>query len=236
MPEKDPKREALRQQGTLNPRPGEVIDKLFAEDSFFDPRDLVQVKYEMLRRVQSEHQSVSEAAAAFGFSRPSFYQAQSAFEQDGLAGLVPHKRGPKRAHKLTEEVLTFIVETRQQDRAHRASTKHRARVAAPSKKTPLREPNHEPVIRLDLVASYEQLRGDATTVSARGHEGLGLALFLRRGMKAWMQAWSQCSGHVSPQVQARPAALAAPVSFDVRMQVATVLAGIILSLHQEATL
>ena len=119
MPEKDPKREALRQQGTLNPRPGEVIDKLFAEDSFFDPRDLVQVKYEMLRRVQSEHQSVSEAAAAFGFSRPSFYQAQSAFEQDGLAGLVPHKRGPKRAHKLTEEVLTFIVETRQQDRSVR---------------------------------------------------------------------------------------------------------------------
>jgi len=119
MPEKDPKREALRQQGTLNPRPGEVIDKLFAEDSFFDPRDLVQVKYEMLRRVQSEHQSVSEAAAAFGFSRPSFYQAQSAFEQDGLAGLVPHKRGPKRAHKLTEEVLTFIIETRQQDRSVR---------------------------------------------------------------------------------------------------------------------
>ncbi len=119
MPEKDPKREALRQQGTLNPRPGEVTDKLFAEDSFFDPRDLVQVKYEMLRRVQNEHQPVSEAAAAFGFSRPSFYQAQSAFEQDGLAGLVPHKRGPKQAHKLTEEVLTFIVETRQQDRSVR---------------------------------------------------------------------------------------------------------------------
>jgi transposase len=119
MPEKDPKCEALRQQGTLNPRSGEVIDKLFAEDSFFDPRDLVQVKYEMLRRVQTEGQSVSAAAAAFGFSRPSFYQAQSAFQQDGLAGLVPHKRGPKQAHKLTEEVLTFVVETRQQDRSVR---------------------------------------------------------------------------------------------------------------------
>jgi transposase len=119
MSEKDPKREALRQQGTLNPRAGEVIDKLFAEGSFFDPRDLVQVKYEMLRRVQTEGQSVSEAAAAFGLSRPSFYQAQSAFQQDGLAGLVPHKRGPKQAHKLTEEVLTFLVETRQQDRAIR---------------------------------------------------------------------------------------------------------------------
>jgi transposase len=115
MPELDPKLEALRQQGTLNPRPGEVTDELFVEDSFFDPRDLVQVKYEMLRRVQAEGKSVTDAVAAFGFSRPSFYQAQSAFGQDGLAGLVPHKRGPKQAHKLTEEVLAFIRETRQED-------------------------------------------------------------------------------------------------------------------------
>ena len=49
------------------------------------------------------------------FLRPSFYQALSAFEQDGLAGLVPHKRGPKQAHKLTEEVLTFIGEMRQKE-------------------------------------------------------------------------------------------------------------------------
>jgi transposase len=120
MPEKDSKLEALRQQGTLNPRPGEVTDELFADNSFFDPRDLVQVKYEMLRRVQAEGKSVTGAAAAFGFSRPSFYQAQSAFTQDGLAGLVPRKRGPRQAHKLTEEVLTFIGETRQQDPAVRA--------------------------------------------------------------------------------------------------------------------
>ena len=44
MPEKDSKLEALREQGTLNPRPREVTDPLFAKDSFFDPRDLVQVK------------------------------------------------------------------------------------------------------------------------------------------------------------------------------------------------
>jgi len=69
----------------------------------------------MLRRVQAEGQSVTEASANFGFSRPSFYQALSAFEQAGLAGLVPHKRGPKQAHKLTDEVLTFIGEQRQKE-------------------------------------------------------------------------------------------------------------------------
>jgi transposase len=115
MMAEDSKLEALRQHGALNPRPGEVTDPLFATDSFFDPRDLVQVKYEMLRRVLTEGKSVTEAAAAFGFSRPSFYQAQSAFGQDGLAGLIPQKRGPKQAHKLTQEVLTFISEARQRD-------------------------------------------------------------------------------------------------------------------------
>jgi transposase len=115
MVDKDAKFEALQQQGTLNRRPKEVRDELFLQEEFFDPHDLVQVKYEMLRRVQAEGQSVTNASANFGFSRPSFYQALSAFEQDGLAGLVPHKRGPKQAHKLTEEVLTFIGAMRQKE-------------------------------------------------------------------------------------------------------------------------
>lgn len=121
MTEQDTKPQALQQHGTLNPRPKAVRDEWFLQDEFFDPRDLVQVKYEMLRRVRTEGQSVTDAAANFGFSRPSFYQAQSAFEQDGLAGLVPHKRGPKRAHKLTEEVLTFIEEVRQTEPSIRLS-------------------------------------------------------------------------------------------------------------------
>src|ERR1041385_7593588 len=121
MADQDSKLRTLQEQGTLNPRPKAVRDQLFLQDEFFDPRDLVQVKYEMLRRVRTEGQSVTDAAANFGFSRPSFYQAQSAFEQDGLAGLVPHKRGPKQPHKLTEEVLAFIHETRQNASAMNAA-------------------------------------------------------------------------------------------------------------------
>src|SRR5215471_11527704 len=107
MADQDTKLRTLQQQGTLNPRPKAVRDPLFLQDEFFDPRDLVQVKYEMLRRVRTEGQSVTDASSSFGFSRPSFHQAQSAFEQDGLAGLVPHKR--------TEEVLSFIGEVRQKE-------------------------------------------------------------------------------------------------------------------------
>jgi transposase len=115
MAKPDAKLETLQQQGTLNLRPKDVHDELFLQNRFFDPRDLVQVKYEMLRRVETDGQSVTEAAARFGFSRPSFYQAQSAFERQGLVGLVPHKRGPKQAHKLTEEVMAFITERRQEE-------------------------------------------------------------------------------------------------------------------------
>ena len=111
----DPKLEALRQQGTLNPRPEDVTDELFQTSEFFDARDVVQVKYEMLRRVEKEGPSITEAASAFGFSRPSFYQAQVAFEQGGIAGLVPQKRGPKEAHKLTSKILDFLQQIRLED-------------------------------------------------------------------------------------------------------------------------
>jgi len=114
-PDAEPKTQALRQSGTLNPRPQDVHDALFREQAFFDSRDLVQVKYEMLRRVSQDGHSISQAAVGFGFSRPSFYQAQSAFEASGLAGLVPQKRGPKQGHKLTPEILGFLRKARADD-------------------------------------------------------------------------------------------------------------------------
>ena len=101
----DPKVEALRSARTLNPRPESVVDEEFAAAEFFDARDLVQVKYEMGRRVEVDGAPVAHAAAAFGFSRPSYYQAAAALADGGLPALVPAKPGPRRAHKLTEEVL-----------------------------------------------------------------------------------------------------------------------------------
>lgn len=103
----DPKVEALRAERSLNPRPEAVTDEEFASSEFFDARDLVQVKYEMVRRVRVEGDAVSRSAAAFGFSRPSFYEAANALETSGLAGLVPARPGPRRAHKLTDEVVAF---------------------------------------------------------------------------------------------------------------------------------
>ncbi|MBN2326608.1 MAG: helix-turn-helix domain containing protein [Candidatus Omnitrophica bacterium] len=117
----DAKNQTLREQGTLNPHPETVRDPLFLENDFFDPRDLIQVKYEMLRRVQIEGQSIQGTVQDFGFSRPSFYKAQDAFGKEGLPGLLPRRRGPQRAHKLTEEIMEFIEQTLREEGPLRAT-------------------------------------------------------------------------------------------------------------------
>ena len=105
---KGSKASALAEDGALNPVPEKVSDPKFQEGGFFDPRDIVQVKYEMLRRVSVDKASVTEASDEYGVSRPTFYQARADFEGAGLAGLVPRKRGPRGPHKLQGEVLEFL--------------------------------------------------------------------------------------------------------------------------------
>lgn len=112
---RDGKVEELARSRTLNPRPEAVVDEEFRSSEFFDARDLVQVKYEMVRRVETEGSSVSAAAGAFGFSRQSYYAAAAALAEGGLAGLVPAKPGPRRAHKLTDEVLEHLAGLREAD-------------------------------------------------------------------------------------------------------------------------
>ncbi len=109
------KADHLRAQSALNPRPEAVTDEEFLSSEFFDSRDLLQVKYEMLRRVEREGQPVSRAAASFGLSRPTFYQARSALTEGGLPGLLPQRRGPKGAHKLTEEVMEYVEDVLTED-------------------------------------------------------------------------------------------------------------------------
>jgi transposase len=101
---------ALVEEGTLNPTPEKVRDPKFRALEFFDPRDLVQVKYEMLRRVSVDHAAVTDATEEYGVSRPTYYQTKTNFHAAGIAGLVPKKRGPRGPHKLQGEVLAFVAQ------------------------------------------------------------------------------------------------------------------------------
>src|SRR3954452_2540693 len=75
-----PKVKALREEGTLNPAPERVRDPKFQQNGFFDPRDLVQVKYELLRRVSVENASVTDVTEEYGVSRPTYYQTRASFD------------------------------------------------------------------------------------------------------------------------------------------------------------
>lgn len=100
--------EALLEEGTLNPTPEHVRDPKFQNNEFFDPHDIVQVKYEMLRRVSAESASVSAATEEYGVSRPTYYQTKASFDKAGIAGLAPQKRGPRGPHKFRGEALAFV--------------------------------------------------------------------------------------------------------------------------------
>jgi transposase len=105
---KNTKVQALLEEGALNSAPEKIRDAKFVTGEFFDPHDIVQVKYEMLRRVTVEKVSVVSATEEYGVSRPTYYQTKASFEEAGIAGLVPRKRGPHGPHKLQGPVLAFI--------------------------------------------------------------------------------------------------------------------------------
>lgn len=107
------KRAALQTTGTFNSRAAQVRHPLFQQSSFFDPEDLLQLKYETLRAVEVEKCPIAKAARDFGLSRPTIYEAQAQLQQQGLDGLLPRKRGPKAAHKLTDQVLEYLQEQAQ---------------------------------------------------------------------------------------------------------------------------
>src|SRR6266404_9724281 len=106
----DPEEAALAGARCLNPHPEQVTDAEFLGSDFFDARDAVQVKYEMVRKVRAGGAPVTAAAATFGYSRPAYYAAAAALESSGLDGLVPARPGPRGASKLTEEILAWAEE------------------------------------------------------------------------------------------------------------------------------
>ena len=106
-PPPEHKKTMLRAAGALHPRPQAVQDEAFQHSEFFDPNDIVQVKYEMLRRHRVDNRPVTDVARSFGASRQAFYATQAIFDTQGIPGLIPKRRGPRSAHKCTDEVLDF---------------------------------------------------------------------------------------------------------------------------------
>jgi transposase len=113
----DSKTQSLRARHSFNSAADKVRAPLFGENPFFDPCDLVQVRYEMLRAVWVDGESVVEAADRFGVTRQTWYRAAWSFEREGLAGLVPDRPGPKNPRKLLPGIVDDLVRIRRRDPA-----------------------------------------------------------------------------------------------------------------------
>jgi len=111
----DNKSRELRECRCLNPHPEKVTCDLFTKKGFFDSRDLLQVKYEMVRKIQVEKKPIRQAAREFCFSRPSAYKALDSFQKIGVTGLLRTKPGPRQAHKLNDSVIKFIKEQKEEN-------------------------------------------------------------------------------------------------------------------------
>ena len=102
------KKDVLIENGTYNKHHKKVKNARFADSGFFDPMDMAQVKYEMLKEVEQNGASITDATEDFGFSRTAFYNIRDAFSKQGIKGLIPEKPGPRKPHKLTPECQGLI--------------------------------------------------------------------------------------------------------------------------------
>ena len=94
----------------LHQSPEQVRDERFLqEDGFFDPKDIVQVKYELLRTCQVEEVDVTAACARFGFSRTTYYKVYDAFLRGGIPALMGRPRGRPKPIKVNELVLGYLI-------------------------------------------------------------------------------------------------------------------------------
>ncbi len=99
----------LKKEGLLNPKPERVQHPLFQAQVFFDPLDLAQVRYEMLRCARADELTVTEACNLFGFSREYFYQLERSFMSSGYTSLLGSTRGRRPLVALNQEIVNFII-------------------------------------------------------------------------------------------------------------------------------
>jgi hypothetical protein len=67
------KKEVLTGNGTYNKNYKNVKSSKFVDDHFFDPMDIMQVKYEMLKEVERDGTTITDTVDNYGFSRTAYY-------------------------------------------------------------------------------------------------------------------------------------------------------------------
>jgi hypothetical protein len=104
------KNDFLKEEGLLNLNAKKVVHPLFKSVDFFDPSDLAQVRYELLRATKQEKISVAKTCRLFGFSREYFYRLSHSFMETGFPALLKSPQAGRRPLiALNQNILTFII-------------------------------------------------------------------------------------------------------------------------------
>lgn len=99
----------LSSEGLINPKPDRVKHQLFQLNNFFDPNDLPQVRYELIRSARVENYSVSQACRIFGFSREYFYKFERSFMERGFVAMLGSHKGRRPLLALNNEIVNLII-------------------------------------------------------------------------------------------------------------------------------
>ena len=195
------KREILQANGTYNKNYEKIKNHKFITGSFYDPMDIVQVKYEMLKDAEEGNRGIAQVADEFGFSRASFYNTKDEFNEQGLSAFVPEKPGPRRPYKLTDSYKDYV--DRYISENPKASSNEIARSLKKdkgidiSKRTVERYRrkkntpeliNNYPAFSKEIEYIYNALAGDAGTDDRLDDNR---DIFLGRGMPEWLYIFNR---------------------------------------------
>lgn len=102
------KKEILLTNGTFNKNHAKVTKANFRNGGFYDPMDIVQVRYEMIRDADVSTGTIEQVSNEYGYSRASYYHIRDNFENGGMAALIPDKTGPREPRKFTDEIQEYV--------------------------------------------------------------------------------------------------------------------------------
>jgi transposase len=109
------KRAFLEAAGAWHPHSERVRAGPFLSHRFFDPRDKVQVKYEMVRAHAIDGEPITRVARTYGVTRETFYATSRRLATRGVLGLADQKRGRKGPVKVTPAIRDFAMSAKRRD-------------------------------------------------------------------------------------------------------------------------
>ena len=102
------KEEHLRATQTFNTNYAKINDPIFQRSGIMDPRDLLLVRFELVRSLELDGKPIEEVCSQYGISPCTARRYVRDMKERGLIALVPEKRGPNGPSVMTDEIANYI--------------------------------------------------------------------------------------------------------------------------------